>query len=476
MYVYVYTHCVFKYIIFLSQQFQFRLQDSEYVAGKRIFSILNKLIVDLRKLFNFQDYLRSNQLKYIVVLGIIIGLHPTQLIPPENKNERPSFLYKFYSYILVFIYISSLISCYTQLYFLCNMSEPDVVEITRCIAVANIVNVPMLMLFLIRQQPHFQKLFKEVFDIEEFFNNADDFKLKEIYEDSVNNYINNAKILTIFCCGVAFSLVYKPFSTYRIDRQLSNGLIKVMERPLPLNSWFPYDVQKHFWETYVFQVLWCVIFGLSVFFSYFVVFCVLFSAIGQLKIIHYILKNFQTYQDKKFTFSNQFQSDPAEFTFKFCIRKHQQLIRFIDTTNDALNLIIIMDFLQNSIQMTCVLVEIYKCDYISVSLTFYAVSLFTLIIYRLIALYYNSNEITVLNELLINTAYCQINWYHESKHFKFMLNMFIMRCLKPMFIKIGPFGVIGLPSLISGLIVTILRANLVFHNPYCKTSYTYIEQ
>ncbi|KAL1489891.1 hypothetical protein ABEB36_013819 [Hypothenemus hampei] len=177
-------------------------------------------------------------------------------------------------------------------------------------------------------------------------------------------------------------------------------------------------------------------------------FCVIFYAIGQLRIIHYIINNFKTYQGK--LVSKGFQIDSANFTFKFIINKHQQIIKFIDTINNALHLVIIFDFLQNSVQITCVLIEIYERDEISVFITLYAIALFALIIYRLFILSYNSHEITLLSQLLANDIY-QGEWYNESRHFKFMLKMFIMRCLKPLSIKLGPFGIIGLPSLISVL-------------------------
>ncbi|KAL1490032.1 hypothetical protein ABEB36_013943 [Hypothenemus hampei] len=321
--------------------------------------------------------------------------------------------------------------------------EINILETARCFVVAIIINVPILIIFLVQQQPYLQMLFKDIYDTEEFFRNTDDYVLKEIYDNSVKNYINNSKILSILLSGVALVLFSRPFVEY--EEHLENGVVDI-KRPLPADLWFPYDTQTHFWKTFVFQILWCVICGCSAIFSYFVMFCVIFYAIGQLRIMHYIINNFKTYQSK--LVPEESEIDPAEFTFKFLINKHQKIIKFIDTINKALRLVVMLDFLQNSIQITCVLVEIYERDVISVSFALYVTSLFSLIIYRLFILSFNCHEITLLSELLTNITY-QVEWYNESQLFKFMLKMFIMRCSKPLFIRIGSFGVIGLPSLIS---------------------------
>ncbi|KAL1489927.1 hypothetical protein ABEB36_013853 [Hypothenemus hampei] len=393
---------------------------------------------------SLQDYLRSDQLKYIFFLAAVIGLHPIELISSDKKTKL-SFLFKFYSYFVVFILITYFVSCYTKIYILLNMAgdEINILETARCFVLSILINIPILIIFLVKQQPYFQMLFTDIYDTEEFFRNTDDYVLKEIYDNSVKNYINNSKMLSILLPGAALTLVFRPFVEY--EEHLENGVVDI-KRQLPAELWFPYDTQIHFWKTYFVQILWCVVCGCSAIFSYFVMFCVIFYAIGQLRIMHYIINNFKTYQSK--LVPEESEIDPAEFTIKFIINKHQKVINFIDTINKALGMVIMFDFLQNSIQITCVLVEIYERDVISVSFALYVTSLFSLIIYRLFILSFNCHEITLLSQLLANNIY-QGEWYNESRHFKFMLKMFIMRCLKPLFIRIGPFGAIGLPSLIS---------------------------
>ncbi|KAL1489885.1 hypothetical protein ABEB36_013812 [Hypothenemus hampei] len=283
------------------------------------------------------------------------------------------------------------------------------------------------------------------------------FMLKKIYEESLHSYILTVKILIVLFSITCFDHILKPFYTY--EHHQSDGTI-VIKRNLMLNSWFPYDTKTHFWKTYILQSFWALALGSGIFFSYFVVFCLFFYAIAQLRIINYIMNNFKTYQSK--IAFKELQIDSAESMFKFCIEKHQHIIKFIGNVNKALGLVILVDFLQNSIQMTCILVQILESDDFSFAVILYEANFIVLIICRLCVLYYNGNKITLLSELLANTAY-QLNWYDESQRFKFMLNMFLLRCRKPLFIKMGPFGSIGLPAIISVLKATYSYVMLIIN-------------
>lgn len=99
-------------------------------------------------------------------------------------------------------------------------------------------------------------------------------------------------------------------------------------RPLPLSTWFPYDEQKH----YVFSFIWQIIDGIVA--ASFVTYtdCLIFSLIifplGQITILNYNLSKLDKYIESFMNITNTPFEKASYLVFRNCIIHHQDTIRY----------------------------------------------------------------------------------------------------------------------------------------------------
>ncbi|KAJ8964915.1 hypothetical protein NQ314_004522 [Rhamnusium bicolor] len=101
----------------------------------------------------------------------------------------------------------------------------------------------------------------------------------------------------------------------------------VLVKALPLSSWFPFDEQKYYLESYLWHILDICVGAIFVTGTDIFTFSLIIFALGQIKILIYILSNFDEFVTKIQNQINCSQEEASFITLRECILKHKEIIR-----------------------------------------------------------------------------------------------------------------------------------------------------
>ncbi|KAJ8976066.1 hypothetical protein NQ317_002541 [Molorchus minor] len=160
-----------------------------------------------------------------------------------------------------------------------------------------------------------------------------------------------------------YIFLFLAFVFYSIQPLFANNMIKyypsrnetVIIKPLPLSSWFPFDEQENYLVCYIWQII-DVFFGAAYFtFSDIFNLSIIIFALGQIRLLKYILNNFETYVTKIGNQLSCSQEEASFITLRQCILKHKEIIWYINEYNAAMRYVTFLEFLQSSVQLaaTC---------------------------------------------------------------------------------------------------------------------------
>uniref|UniRef100_A0AAR5PP76 Odorant receptor n=1 Tax=Dendroctonus ponderosae TaxID=77166 RepID=A0AAR5PP76_DENPD len=169
------------------------------------------------------------------------------------------------------------------------------------------------------------------------------------------------------------------------------------------------------------------------------------SPVIQLEILHHYLKHFKYYTAR---ISVEPGNVASNIMMKKCIEMHQKVIKFVDIFNENFSNIMVLDFVQSSLRLASICVVITMTESVTVSSFGFTLIYLWISIIREYYIYHSGNEIIFLSSELVHSVY-ETDWHEENRQFKYMVAMFMVRAGKPLNIKIGPFGSLGLPALLS---------------------------
>ncbi|XP_050509639.1 odorant receptor 63a-like [Diabrotica virgifera virgifera] len=264
---------------------------------------------------------------------------------------------------------------------------------------------------------------------------------KDIIDIMNTNIKNNRKLdwwYILFQMGVVFfymTLAPYLFPTENVILQDTNTTVS--QRSLPVKYWFPFDEEKHFniafgWEIFSLMLAGQTSFALDLFF-----FSSLAFILGQVKILRFMLDNFEKYRAKAEAQEKCTRSTADLLTLKLFICEHQRLLRFINDFNSCMRTLVLLDFFQTSLQIgVLIMYDLYELKRDNLLLP--ALGLFYLILTGgNVAIYYwYGDEITSESYDLADAIY-DIKWYNKSKEFKKMLSILLTRCHTVVGIEIG---------------------------------------
>ncbi|CAG9838215.1 unnamed protein product [Diabrotica balteata] len=159
--------------------------------------------------------------------------------------------------------------------------------------------------------------------------------------------------------------------------------------------------------------------------------------LGQLKILRFMLDNFEKYRARAEAQIKCTSSTADIITLKLFIAEHQRVMRFINDFNDCMRNLVLIDFFQTSFQIGVLIMynlyELKRDNFLlpALGLVFLALTAGNVAIY-----YWYGDDITSESYDLAEAIY-DIKWYDKSKKFKKILTILLIRCHKEVGIEIG---------------------------------------
>ncbi|KAJ8968955.1 hypothetical protein NQ317_013833 [Molorchus minor] len=226
----------------------------------------------------------------------------------------------FFTYYMLF-----LITAAVKLFLLACDEVIIVDEIVSNAAVTLMWSITLIRSYVIASK-RVQALVRNIFVLEERILNGEDERLIEIY----NSHVNQNQITTITILVVT----YATLVVYIIQPLFANNMIKyypsrnetVIIKPLPLSSWFPFDEQENHLACYICQIIDTFFGAAYLTFSDIFNFSLIIFALGQIRLLKYILNNFETYVTKIGDQLSCSQEEASFITLRQCILKHKEII------------------------------------------------------------------------------------------------------------------------------------------------------
>ncbi|XP_060524337.1 uncharacterized protein LOC132700807 [Cylas formicarius] len=228
---------------------------------------------------------------------------------------------------------------------------------------------------------------------------------------------------------------------YRFIRAAEN--VNVTEKPQLLRYWYPFDKHKHHVIVMVDQnvrlVLSCFCLGVT---SSSLNSLAIFVR-AQLKMLQYRFQHFHR------------RDQDAPYSLKLLCTKHQRLISYTINFSQSLKYIVLLDYTVCSATFALLILQIMAEEELLINFT-----ILTFTTLQLMTFSWNCNEIIVqvIASSKLSTALFKSDWYDQEKSAKVLIHIMMMRCQKPLCLRIGWFGVMDLNA---GISVSVDRKRLV---------------
>ncbi|XP_018570370.1 odorant receptor Or2-like [Anoplophora glabripennis] len=346
--------------------------------------------------------------KVAMYFSVCIGLWP--LITTKNKTVR-----KLYEIMSKLHYIYFNLFCFTQLVQLVVLLMEDQVNYTEVVN-----NLCILFIYFnsaLRcksiKGKAIRNVIKDVGKSEKKLWESMDENLKKIYNENVKR---NNLFCKIFAGNTLLTNVGYAIWPLFMEKQtveINNTTMEV--KYLPISAWMPFDVQKHYVSAYLLLLFncnyLCTMFFIS---TEALAFGLMTYPLGQIHMLNHILRNFRKYKDSLQRSMNLKEEAASETQLRECIVKHQDIIKYVDIFNAEMKHTYLLDFLQCSLQLTCVL-------------------------YRFMSL-------AVSDELY------SMEWLDETQKVKKMILFMIMRGQRPLILFIGIFKAMSLEVFVTPIV------------------------
>nr|WJJ63317.1 odorant receptor 17 [Pachyrhinus yasumatsui] len=393
-------------------------------------------------------------LKISMYASSTVGIWPIIFM----KSKRIKKFYNIFSTILYYYYVEYILRAYYQLFRLLTAEHLNLEEILGNFCVTLIYTVTLFRLRAFNNKA-VRTLFSNIIEEEKLILNDPDSNIKKIYFTCVQNN-RNYNILFLFN-GLVVSIIYfaHPFLVELPTVVKNNQTIPL--RVLPLSTWWPINTQKHFWLAYCWNVFDGTLGSSYVISSDILTFSLIVFALSQLRILSYRLRNFTYFQIH--TKNRSVRQKIFREKFIFLIKEHQKIIGFIGIFNDTMKYVMLFDFLQCSVQLATIILQLLVMEINAQNIILVGEFLFTMII-RLVIYYFNANEVIYQSQHLATDVW-KSDWYEQSEDVRQMMLFLILRAQKPLKFLIGPFSAMSLETFI-----TILKATYSYMMLFINTS------
>nr|UTN00919.1 odorant receptor [Semanotus bifasciatus] len=389
---------------------------------------------------------KNEHLKLTMRANALLGVWP--FIFENNPKLRN--IYAIYSRGTFIYYLLFIISAIIKLFILICDEVLVIKEIVANLCITLLYSVTIMRVYAIKT-PRVKGIIREILVLEQRILRSEDDKIIAIYNSHASqSKISNAIFLVNIFLVTALYFIH-PLYVDDLVKYYPSKNLTVIERPLPLSSWFPFDAQKYYLQSYLWHMLDGSIGASFVTYTDIFSFSLIIFPLGQIKILIHILSNFEEYAEKV-KHQLRCSSEEASFvTLRECILKHKEIIRYINEFNTAMRNIMVLDFLQSSLQLASIVLQLLVAE-INLSNFIYSGQFAFSMFIRLLVYYWYANEIMVQSSD-VGYALCASKWYEQPEKIKKMLITMLMRCNRLLCLEIGPFSTMTL-----GTFLGILKA------------------
>ncbi|XP_030764608.1 odorant receptor 49b-like [Sitophilus oryzae] len=358
--------------------------------------------------------------------------------PPEFiKNPSLRTWYLIYKYILV-VYVSilagSLISEWIRL-IIFHKSAERISSSGSLVVTIILLSIKML----IYQKNKIPQRFAKFVEVETDIEDSNDPEVQKIYYTVLryDRYLNIGVIIATTLAVSSFAII-DIIKLWEIGVEAWN----FDEASFMYELYFPFDKKKYMIVVVAFNLYTIYMGGvLNVVCLLLIYTLIVFSAL-QLRILRVRLRKFHTFVGK-------YGKDISETLYYFIV-KHQKSIEFVETLNQSVKYVMLIEFLLNSANVASVLfyiITVKSTDF------FYAICLLALQLLQVFVIAWISNEVK-LESLKVADAVYDSPWYEQDEKIKKLLHIILLRGQKPLTFTIGPFK----PMVAETAIMTIQAA------------------
>ncbi|XP_060531434.1 odorant receptor 67c-like [Cylas formicarius] len=203
-----------------------------------------------------------------------------------------------------------------------------------------------------------------------------------------------------------------------------NHLNSTMERPVMLHFWYPFDINHHCLWTIADEtmaILYTVICSSAV--NTFINSTMIFLR-AQLIMLQ---NNFRNFDDLS-------QGNSPGSNLRRLCRRHQNIIQYVDSFNESLRFVMLLEFSVASVMLAASLFQIFAGKDVVFSCIYVLMCSG-----QIIVLAWSSDEI-LTQSLELGTALYESKWFDQTKRVIAVIQIMLLRCQKPLTLSVGPFG------------------------------------
>ncbi|XP_076270448.1 odorant receptor 10-like isoform X1 [Rhynchophorus ferrugineus] len=269
----------------------------------------------------------------------------------------------------------------------------------------------------------------EVVKYESEISKTDDQEIKKAYMDKaqLSNIMCIVQALVQCCASVA--LFYLGITGDQALIEYNRIHNTSIDSPYWYQIWFPATKLDHLIIIYGLNGLFCIYASLSNIVAHSIIATLMIFAATQLQILNIKLKKFIKDVDDNL--------DHKTIELKRYVKQHQDLIKYVNVLNNKVNIIILMHFLLNSIEISFCITGLSKNTLTSQRV--FLITYINVVIYQLFMTSWNANEIIEQSTAISDAIYAS-NWHLLDKEGKVICQIVMQRAQRPLQLTIGPFG------------------------------------
>nr|QXE93255.1 odorant receptor 29 [Eucryptorrhynchus brandti] len=309
-----------------------------------------------------------------------------------------------------------------EFFYLLGMN--DMKKLTDNIRIA-ISCILVFLKVIIFQSARFTKVLNDVVEQERVISNSEDEEIRNLHLKCAKYVRTFAKLVVGLVYSTASLLIV---STYVIGMKVRND--PLAEKPVIVSVWLPFD-QNEYYDTALFLqagfvVLVAILYGMTqILYISIMVFAKL-----RLHILQHQIRNFDYYKRMSLV--------PVDDVgmMKRLIRDHQTVIGFVGELNEAIRLMLLVEFLFSSINIATAAFQLILDQNLNDSL--FSLQCLLLVTGQLLILVWHADVINV-ESVNVASALYEFPWYEKSIEVQKMAHIMTIRAQRPLRLTIGPF-------------------------------------
>ncbi|XP_049819678.1 odorant receptor Or2 isoform X2 [Aethina tumida] len=288
-----------------------------------------------------------------------------------------------------------------------------------------------------------KRLLRYILKKEDELKNSTDEESKRIYIEHQGMIFFITRVITVHTAIVGICHFLTKYLTYlELEKNQYPNVTMYRRKPLPYTMWLPFNSDEHYFGAFFLQsiagFMGCTYTAVTVIFylTGMIFIC------SQLSILQHKIKNLATS-----THQSEVEVKKKLFTL---IIDHQTIIEYSEQFNNDINVILLIDFTLNSIQVASIFFQLITID-LPIVMAF-VLNYLALIVVQIFFFGWFANEIKE-QSLGIADAIYEHTWYDQSISIRKSLLLMMVRAQKPFTLTIGPFG-----AMTNNTSVTIMKA------------------